>query len=68
MGLTLGQESCSGEVFKVLDVCDDIKQSRESFEVVSPTLECFKDGQEFLIVNVIIQLCGVESPGVKHDW
>ena len=34
---------------------------------MSPTLECFEDGQEFFIMDVIIQLCGVEGPGVKSN-
>ena len=65
MGLSLGEEFGSGEVFKVLMVHDNIEQSWRSFEIVSLTLERFKNGEEFFVVNVIIQLRGGESPGVK---
>ena len=43
-GLLLGEELGSGEVFKVLMVCDNIDWSWRSFKVVSPTLERFENG------------------------
>ena len=66
-GLSPGEEFCSGEVFKVLMVHDNIDWSWRPFQVVSPTLERFEDGEEFFVVNVVVQLCGGESPGVKSD-
>ena len=68
MGLLSGEEFASGEVFKVLMVCDNIDRSWRSFEVVSPTFKCFENGEEFFVVNVIIQLGGGEGPGVKSNW
>ena len=66
-GLSPGEEFGSGEIFKVLMVHDNIDRSWRSFEVVSPTLEHFKNGEEFFVVNIVIQLCGGESPGVKSN-
>ena len=48
-------------------VHDNVNQSQRPFQVVSSTLECFKDGQEFFVMDVVIQFCGVESLGVKSD-
>ena len=67
MGLSPGEEFRRGEVFKVLMVHDNIDRSWRPFQVVSPTLEHFKDGKEFFVTNVVVQLCGGESPGVKSD-
>ena len=47
---------------------DDINRSRSSFEVVSPNFEGFENGQEFLVVYIIVQLRRVEGPGVECDW
>ena len=34
---------------------------------MSPTLERFEDSKEFFVMNVVVQLCGGESKGVKSD-
>ena len=47
----------SREVFKVLVVRDNVNWSQRPFKVVSPTLECFEDGQEFFIMDVVIHGC-----------
>ena len=67
MDLLPSQEFCSGEIFKVLVVCDNVNQSWRPFKVVSLTLEHFKDSQEFFIMNIIIQFCRVESLGVESN-
>ena len=68
MGLSSGKELGSGEVFKVLMVHDNIDQSWRSFEVVSPTVEHFENGEKLFVINVVIQLCGGEGLGVKSNW
>ena len=54
MGLSLRQDFGSQEVFEVLVVCDDIDWGRSSFEIVAPGLECFKDGQELLVMYMVV--------------
>ena len=54
MGLSSRQDFVSREVFKVLVVYDDVDWGRSSFEIVAPGLECFKDGQELLVVYIIV--------------
>ena len=56
-----------GEVSEVLVVRDDVDRSCGPFEVVSPRLECFKDGQEFLVVRIVVQLRAGQGSGVEHD-
>ena len=46
---------------------DDINWSRSSFKVVSPNFEGFEDGQNFLVMYIIIQFCGVEGPRIESD-
>ena len=67
MNMSFGEEFGSGEVFKVLMVRDNIDWSWRSFEVVSPSLEHFGNGGEFFVVNIVVQLHGCESLGVKSD-
>ena len=40
----------------------------QTFQVVSPNFESFKDGKQFLVMYVIIQLCCSESTEVKSNW
>ena len=47
---------------------DDVNRSWSSFEVVLPDFEGFENGQEFLVMYIVVQLHGVESLGVKGDW
>ena len=54
MSLLPCQDFGSREVFEVLVVCDDIDWGQSSFEVVAPGLECFEDGQELLVVYVVV--------------
>jgi len=48
-------------------VGDDVNRRGGAFEVMAPVLECLKDGKEFLIVGVIVQLQSGQGPGVESD-
>jgi len=39
-----------------------------TFQIVSLNLENFKDGKQFLVMCVVIQLHCSESAGVKSNW
>ena len=54
MGLSLRQDFGSREVFEVFVVCDDVNWGQSSFEIVAPGLECFEDGQELLVMYIIV--------------
>ena len=61
-GLTAGQDLGAGEILQVLVVSDHISRRGGALKVVSPVLEGLKDGQELLVMGVIVQLrCG-QSP------
>jgi len=40
----------------------------QTFQIVSPNLESFEDGKQFLVMCVIVQLCHSESVRVKGNW
>jgi len=44
---------------------DNVDEISWAFQVVLPNFESFKDGKQFLIMCVIVQLCCSESAGVK---
>ena len=48
-------------------VSDDINKRGRAFKVMMPVPECLKDGKEFLIVGVIVQLWSSQGPGVESD-
>ena len=64
MGLTVGQDLGAGEILQVLVVGDHIDQRGGALEVMSPVLEGLEDGQQLLIMGVIIQLRGGQSPQI----
>ena len=61
-GLTAGQDLGAGEVLQVLVVGDHINRRGGALEVVAPVLEGLKDGQQLLVMGIIIQLRGGQSP------
>ena len=61
-GLTVGQDLGAGEILQVLVVGDHIDWRGGTLEVVSPVLEGLKDGQELLVMGIIVQLGGRQSP------
>ena len=60
-GLTAGQDFGAGEVLQVLVVGDHINRRGGALEVMSPVLEGLKDGQQLLIMGIIVQLRGGQS-------
>ena len=54
-----------GKIFKVLVVCYNINDGSRTFEVVSPDLERFEDGVEFLVMNVVVEFGGIEFSEVE---
>ena len=65
--LATGKEFSSAEIFQVLVVGDDVDRRRSSLKVVAPSLESFKNCQEFLIVDVVVEFGGGKRPGVESD-
>ena len=48
-------------------VHDNINRGGGALEVMVPVPECFEDSKQLLIVGVIVQLRGSQSPGVVCD-
>ena len=59
-GLTVGQDLGAGEILQVLVVSDHIDRRGRALEVMSPVLEGLEDGQQLLVMGVVVQL--VETP------
>jgi len=58
----------SRKILKVLMIRNNIDGIGQTFQIVSPNLESFKDGKQFLVMCVIVQLCCSESARVKDNW
>ena len=61
-GLTAGQDLGAGEILQVLVVGDHIDWRGGTLEVVSPVLEGLEDGQQLLVMGIIVQLRDRQSP------
>lgn len=61
------EELSSGEVLQIFKVHDHINQNTSSFQVMLPSPKGFVNGQEFLVMSIVVQFGGVQSLGVKHD-
>ena len=57
----------SGEILKILMVCHHINQSWRSLKVVAPYLKSFEDGEQFLVVDIIVEFGGHKGAGVESD-
>jgi len=54
--LPLGQHLGSRKILKVFIIYNNINRISQTFQVVSPNLESFKDSKQFLIMCIVIQL------------
>jgi len=48
-------------------ICNNVDEIGQTFQILLPNLEGFKDGKQFLIIYVVIQLCCSKSVGVKNN-
>ena len=62
-----GQYLGSRKILKVLMICNNIDGIGWTFQIVLPNLESFKDGKQFLVMCVVVQLHRSESVGVKGN-
>ncbi|KIN99348.1 hypothetical protein M404DRAFT_155617, partial [Pisolithus tinctorius Marx 270] len=67
VSLAAGEYFRGRKVLKILVVSNNINWRGQALKVVTPGLECFKNCKQFLIMGVIIQLQGHQSPGVESD-
>jgi len=63
-----GQHLGSRKILKVLMICNNVDGIGRTFQIIPPNLESFKDGKQFLVMCVVVQLCRSESAGVKGNW
>jgi len=55
------------KILKVLMIHNNVDEIDQTFQIVLPNLEGFKDGKQFLVMCVVIQLCRSKSVGVKSN-
>jgi len=63
-----GQYLGSRKILKILIIHNNVDGIGWTFQIVPPNLENFKDGKQFLVMCVVVQLCHSESAGVKGNW
>ena len=63
-----GQYLGSRKILKVLIIHNNIDGIGWTFQIVLPNLESFKDGKQFLVMYVVVQLHHSKSVGVKSNW
>ena len=62
-----GQYLGSKKILKILIVCNNVNEIGWIFQIVLLNLEGFKDGKQFLVMCVIIQLRHSKSAEVKSN-
>jgi len=65
--LPLGQYLGSRKILKILMIHNNVDEINQTFQIVSPNLESFKDGKQFLVICIVIQLHHSESARVKSN-
>ena len=66
--LPQGQYLGGRKILKVFMIHNNVDGISQTFQIVPPNLESFKDGQQFLVICVVVQLCHSESARVKGNW
>jgi len=65
--LSLGQYLGSRKILKVFMIHNNVDGIGQTFQIVLPNLESFKDSKQFLVMCVVIQLYCSENVGVKSN-
>jgi len=63
-----GQYLGGRKILKILMIHNNINGIGQTFQIMSPNLERFEDGKQFLVMYVVVQLHCSESVGVKGNW
>jgi len=63
-----GQYLGSRKILKVLMIYKNVDGIGQTFQIVPPNLKSFKDGKQFLVMCIIVQLRRSESVRVKGNW
>ena len=63
-----GQYLGSRKILKILMIHNNVDGIGQTFQIVPPNLESFKDGKQFLVMCVVVQLRRSESARVKGNW
>ena len=67
-GLATGEFLFSVEVGEVIMVSPDFEGNFVAFEVVSEVFKGADDGEEFFVMNVVIEFGWIEGLREKGDW
>jgi hypothetical protein len=46
---------------------DHVHRSSAAFQVLMPVLEGLEDCEEFLVMSVVVEFCGVKGVGMESD-
>jgi len=63
-----GQYLGSRKILKVFMIRNNVDGIGQTFQIVLPNFESFKDSKQFLVMCVVVQLCCSESVRVKGNW
>ena len=63
-----GQYLGSKKILKVLMIHNNVNEIGQTFQIVLPNLESFKDSKQFLVMCVVVQLRCSKSVRVKGNW
>ena len=66
--MSVGQYFGNKEVLKVVVIYNNVNEKGQTLEIVVSDFESFKNGQEFFVIDIMIQFHRDESPGVKDNW
>ena len=51
----MGEELYGGKVLKILVVGNDIDWNIGTFEIISPDMESFENGEKFFVMDIVVQ-------------
>ena len=66
--LSPGQYLGSRKILKALMIYNNIDGIGQTFQILLPNLESFKDSKQFLVMYIIVQLHHSKSMRVKGNW
>jgi hypothetical protein len=57
----------SSEILQILVVRDNVDRKASTFEIMSPMRKGVEDGQQFLVMRVVVEFGRLQRPGPKRN-
>ena len=68
LDLAAGEQFSGRKILKIFMICHHVNQGQRSLKVMMPYFECFENGEQFFVMDIVVELRWGKSLRVKGNW